>query len=123
MGKITFSVWQFTPRGYPSPMFFLRSLVPSPFQGVPQSQVLFQVTDPRSFLGGTLVLTRTVLWVSIIFFLGSQDVVPSNKDRTGVPPCQDWGIPPPRTEQQSEHLLCGGQCMSLVILAYTFFSD
>ena len=39
-------------RWYPSPRFFPWCLVPGSFQGVPQSQVLSQVSDPRSFLVG-----------------------------------------------------------------------
>ena len=46
--------------------------LPGPFQGVPQSQVLSQVTGPRSFLGG-------IPW----------------QGQDGVSPSQDFGPPPP----------------------------
>ena len=51
--------------GYPCPRFFPRSLVPGPFPGGPQSQVLSQVTDPRSFPGGITLLARTVPYPGI----------------------------------------------------------
>ena len=38
--------------GYPSPRFFPRSLVPGHFWGVPQSQVLSQLSGPRFFPRG-----------------------------------------------------------------------
>ena len=38
-------------RGYPSPRFLPRSLVPGPFWGVPQSQVLSQVSGASPFWG------------------------------------------------------------------------
>ena len=58
MGKVLVSQVSVLPNGggvYPSARFFPRSLVPGPFWGIPQSQVLSLVSHPRSFLGGTLV--------------------------------------------------------------------
>ena len=87
MGKVMLSQVSVYPRGYPFP----RSLVPGPFPGVPQSQVLsWEVSLSQP--GGTP-------WPG-------QDWVPPGQDRTGVPP------PPSQTEQQSEYFLGGGQYAS-----------
>ena len=68
--------------GYPSPKFFRRSLLSGPFWEVPQSQVLSQVSVPRSFLGGTPVPgSFPGLWFQVL------------SGGTPVPPSSDWGIP------------------------------
>ena len=66
---------------YPSSMFFPRSLVPCPFWGVPQSQVLSQVTGPRSFLG----LPQSWLWAGTPVLARSGWGTPS-QNRMGYPP-------------------------------------
>ena len=58
----------------PSPRFFSRSLVPDHFLGAPQSQVLSQVSGPRSFPDGTPVADGGTPFL-------------------GYPPSQDWGTP------------------------------
>ena len=85
-------------------MFFPRSLVPGTFHGVPQSQVISQVTSPRSFLGVSQSWPgrSTSGWATP--WLG-QDGVPCSQDRTGVPPASHippastgWGTPLARSE-------------------------
>ena len=71
---------------YPCSRFFLRSLIKVPFWGVPQSQVLSQVTGPKSFSGGTPVLA------------GQGTPVLAEGQRTPWPG-QDWGTPPPQPGQ------------------------
>ena len=83
--------------GYPSPRFFPRSLVPGPFWGIPQFQVLSQVISPRSFPGG------------IPNLVGGYPVL------DGVCASHARGVrSTPQTEQQSKHLLHGGRCASYV---------
>ena len=86
MGKVMFSVCPppWGGRGYPSLRFFPRSLVPDPFQGVPQSQILSKVSGPRSFAGG-IPQSQVLSEVSgPRSFLGDGYPIPS----------QDWGRPP-----------------------------
>ena len=96
---------------YPSPRMFPRSLVTGPFLGgggVPQSQVLSQVSGLRSFPGGTLVLPQGMYPSSGWGYPSPSQVYPSpvcgvlgvvgyppartglklspHQDRTGVPP-------------------------------------
>ena len=81
----------------------------TPGGGVPQSQVLSQVSGRRCFL------TRTGA-PSSQYRTG----VPPSQDRTRVPPWLGLGYPSPapppkkKTEQQSEHLLRGRQYASCV---------
>ena len=73
--------------------------------GVLQSQVLSQVSGPRSFPRGYPNPGQRV----------PQDRVPSDQARTGVPPTWDWGTPSQdrtETEQRSEYLLRGGRYAS-----------
>ena len=99
-------------RGYPSPRFFPRSLVPGSFQGVPQSQVLSKVFGPRSFLwgvpqswpgrypspvlagGGTPLLSWLVGSLVLGTLLPGQDWrKPPSQDRTAVERYTSCGFP------------------------------
>ena len=86
-------------RGYPSARFFPRSLVPGPFWGGgTQSQVLFLVSGPRSFLMG---VPKSQALYGII--PQSWQGVPQFQvgyPRTGVSPWLGLAYPPPdRTAQ------------------------
>ena len=100
-------------RGFPSPMFFPRPLVPGPSWGVAKSWPGWYLSPgwgyhimgyPTARSGwGTPCPSQ----VRIGYPLPGQDGVPS--------PGQNWGTPPPlQTEQQSEHLVRGGQYASCV---------
>ena len=97
--------------------------------GVPQSQVLSQVTGPKSFLGGVPQSWLGVLqsWRYLSPGQGDTPVMGTpSQDRTGVPlPVRSgWGTPTPppspKTEQQSEHLLPGGRYASCCSRRFTF---
>ena len=93
--------------------------------GVTSGPGPFQVTGPRSFLGGTLVLARGItpvpgfllgpFWGVPQFCPGVTQGYPPSQVRMGYPLAQT-GVPPilPKTEEQSEHLLRGGWYASCV---------
>ena len=79
----------------------LSSLLVTSYFYHPQLRFFSQVTGPRSFPRGTPVLA------------GGPPVLAGGYPGWGIPwPGQDWGSPPPKTEQQSEHLLRSGQYAS-----------
>ena len=91
MGKVMYSLGYVRPHslGRPQLRFFPRSLVPGPFQGVPQSQVFSQVSG------------RKCLW-GIPQSWGDPVLAGSQGCGTLRPGQIKYS---PRTEQQSEHLL------------------
>ena len=82
--------------------------------GVPQSRVISQASDPRSFLAGIpQCRTGGTIWPGL-GYTNVQDRTGVPHSGTGIPPGWDWDIPPPprKKKQQSEHLLCGGRYAS-----------
>ena len=91
------------PRGYPSPRFFPRSLVPGPSQRLssPRQGVL------QCKLGGSPVPGEDTTQAGWVYLLVRTELgYCPGQDRTGVPPSQsgqDWGIPTPSQEKTGVH--------------------
>ena len=117
MGKVMFShftgVCLFT-RGYPSPRFFPRSLVPGPFQG---STPVVAGGYPSPDHGVPRSQPKGYHQTGVPPPPDQDRTEVPGQDRTEVPPPPPRRIglghpPPPKTEQQSEYLLRGGQYAS-----------
>ena len=96
-GKVIFSVClSVHTRGDPSPRLFPRCLIPAPFLGVRQFQVLSQISGPRSFRGypisfrGVPQDRGTYPWPGLGYPSGQDLGTPLGQD-WGTPHTQDWG--------------------------------